>query len=33
ADLTQQLIRGDDFADKFFAAMVRQMRSRRSAPR
>lgn len=29
ADLTAQLIREDDFAEKFFAAMVRQMRSRR----
>ncbi|NDY93673.1 class II aldolase/adducin family protein [Ideonella livida] len=29
ADLTQQLIAGDDFAEKFFAAMVRQMRGRR----
>ncbi|MFM2342319.1 MAG: hypothetical protein RLZZ592_1972 [Pseudomonadota bacterium] len=28
ADLTQQLIHGDDFAEKFFAAMVRQMRAR-----
>jgi len=31
ADLTQQLIHGDDFAEKFFAAMVRQMHSRRRA--
>lgn len=28
ADLTQQLIHGNDFAEKFFAAMVRQMRAR-----
>jgi len=28
ADLTAQLIREDDFAEKFFAAMVRQMRAR-----
>lgn len=30
ADLTQQLIQGDDFAEKFFAAMVRQMKARRA---
>ncbi len=29
ADLTQQLIAGHDFAEKWFAAMVRRMRSRR----
>ena len=30
AQLTAQLIREDDFAEKFFAAMVRQMRARRA---
>jgi len=29
ADLTQQLIQGNDFAEKFFAAMVRQMKAKR----